>query len=590
MSNRKNILNIGAVIYAVLSFGYISYMFADFNMSNFGNFAIFTVLGLYCLIKDGIFKKTSLANDFLLWIAALLFSATVVTGYHFTNETAITLKVLVLFAFAIGGLTFVYKCLFVKIYTIFEGWAKKQSASNKPADINKKKVWLTAFVVIMCCWSIVWLAYYPGFINYDHEQIMQVINGEYTTHHPLIHTLMFGGIYVLGLKLGNATVGVILYAFIQMSIMASIMAYSFVYVVENINSKAFRVLVLAFYGLLPVNSILAMSTTKDVIFSGLVLLAVVLLEKYNKEDGSKIKGFLLMGTTVLMLLFRNNAFYALALMFVLAVCFVKLQKNGLKIVLAILVCLVVYKGCDKILVSALDAESGSIGEMLSVPTMQFGRVYLTAEELGDTDTMQLVERFYDMDKAIYRQRISDMMKKYIRNVDTTEGLVEYLKTSLELFKRYPLVSVQSVVYLTQGHWDINDISHAEIYGTKAGDRFGYLTTRVYENYGVTTESKIPVLEKLLEEAFTANKYQYVPVITLLFAPAFYLWFLVLYTIFMIRAKKWNNLFLSSFFWFYILTLLAGPCVLIRYIYPLIVSTPVLIITMLNTVSERNAEK
>lgn len=592
MSKKTRLLNVLLTIYGLTAFAYISFEFANFNMSNFGNFVLYTLFGFYCLVKNGISKKTDIANDILVWIMSAAFSATVVLGYHFTYETVITAKVLIMFVFSIGGLTSVYKAMFTQLYELLKKWAVNEVKGCWTYNRQEKtKLWIKAFAIIMICWTVVWLAYYPGFINYDHEQIQQVLNSEYTTHHPIIHTLLFGGLYKIGLETGNAVTGIIIYDFLQMSIMADIFAYSYVYIKNHISSKIFCAVVLAFFAVFPLNSILAISTTKDVIFSGLVLLSLILLLEYIEEKRKgKCFAAVLMLATVGMLLFRNNAFYAFVLMLFVAVCFVRLQRKSKNIIIFMLVAIVAYKGADAALVRAFNAKQGSIGEMLSVPTQQFGRVYYTAEELGDEGTMQLVENFYDMDKAIYRQHISDMMKKYIKNVDSSENLIEYFKTSLELFKRYPLVTVQSVVYLTQGHWDINDLSHAEIYGTDENDRFGYLSTRVYEGYGVETNSKIPVLEELMENGFTKNKYQYIPAISLLFAPAFYLWFLALYTIQMIKAKRWTNLFIGSFFWFYILTLLAGPCSIIRYTYPLIISVPVLITTMIKTISDEKTEK
>ena len=182
MSDKINLKKIPAAVYALCSFGYIAANYASFNMSNFGNFALLSAVGFYCLMSDKTPKKTETANNVLVWIMAFLFSAASVLGYHFTYETVITLKVLVMFVFCIGGFTIIFKYLFVWLYCLVENWAEKEKTQNTGfTGAQKRKAWLSAFVIIMLCWCVVWLAYYPGFINYDHEQIQQVLTGQYTT-------------------------------------------------------------------------------------------------------------------------------------------------------------------------------------------------------------------------------------------------------------------------------------------------------------------------------------------------------------------------------------------------------------------------
>ena len=72
-------------------------------------------------------------------------------------------------------------------------------------------------------------------------------------------------------------------------------------------------LLLAFYALFPTNSVLSLSTTKDVLFSALVLLYTMLLYYMicdKKMQVDKRDGAACVILSVLLLLFRNNAVYA----------------------------------------------------------------------------------------------------------------------------------------------------------------------------------------------------------------------------------------------------------------------------------------
>lgn len=546
-----------------------------------------------------LFGKVECANDALVWIMSVLFSIATVTGAHYTNGLGFSQmsKVnLVLYVLAIVAFTFVARVIFVLGYRFFEKWAMKEQQSEKPIVVCKWKTWLFAFVVIMAGWLVVWLAYYPGLWNYDPYQVYQVMEGQYSKYHPLLHTLFLGWCYVYGLYQNNPNLGVIIYAQLQMMMMAGMFAYTYVYVKERISSKVFRAITLLFFALFPVNSIMSLSTTKDTLFAGFVLMAMVLALQYfeGKENALKtskmgVAGILIF--VVLMMLYRNNAFYAFLVTLVITIGLLLLKQDVKKIIIFILICIIAYKGCDMGLTNYYQAADGPKGEMFSVTSQQFGRIYTLVE--GDEESKQMIEKFYRMPNAYYQPVLSDTMKGQLINVDTTEGMSEYLRTAWELFKRYPVVSIESFIYLTQGFWDVNDVSHADIYdfyGVTTEYRFGYIATTVFEGYGITRDSKLPALEAFLENAFTENTYQNIPLLPLIFAPASYVWFLLFGTVVILTKKNWNAVVVYSFLWGYMLTLFLGPCVLIRYVYLLVVSVPVQIYVLLKTISKKNLEE
>lgn len=546
-----------------------------------------------------LFGKVECANDVLVWIMSVLFSIATVTGAHYTNGLGFSQmsKVnLVLYVLAIIGFTFVARVIFVLAYRFFEKWAMKEQKAEKPVVVCKWKTWLFAFVVIMAGWLVVWLAYYPGLWNYDPYQVYQVMTGEYSRYHPILHTLFLGWCYVYGLYQNNPNLGVIIYAQLQMMMMAGMFAYTYVYVKERISNKVFRAITLLFFAFFPVNSIMSLSTTKDTLFAGFVLMAMVLALKYfeRKENSLKtskigVAGILIF--VVLMMLYRNNAFYAFLVTLVITIGLLFLKQDVKKLIIFIIICIIAYKGCDVGLTNHFQAADGPKGEMFSVTSQQFGRIYTLIE--GDEESKQMIEKFYRMPNAYYQPVLSDTMKGQLINVDTTEGMLEYLKTAWELFKRYPVVSIESLIYLTQGFWDVNDVSHADIYdfyGVTTEYRFGYISTTVFDGYGITRASKFPALEAFLENAFTENSYQNIPLLPLIFAPASYLWFLLFGTVVILTKKNWNAVVVYSFLWGYMLTLFLGPCVLIRYVYLLVVSVPVQIHVLLKTISKKNLEE
>ncbi|MBQ9564743.1 MAG: hypothetical protein IJU98_04065 [Synergistaceae bacterium] len=517
--------------------------------------------------------KPSIVSGRALWILSGLLSLTTITGYYFDNALPfedMTLFDFVMFAFCVGGITPLLKCAIATLYL----WVEKIAGKERLATIEQfsaSRTWLYAFLVIFICWIPVWLAYYPGLWNYDPWQVWQYINGNYNKQHPLIHTLLIGACYSIGIGESNANNGVILYDFIQMTIMAGIFAYAYVYIARHLSSRVFRMCVLLFFALFPVNSIMAISSTKDVIFSGLILLCLVLSAQWVEAPKSWHMPLLLI-SAVLTLLFRNNAVYAFCLLTLLTLFFIR-KRNGKRIFLFLLCCIVLFKLSDMGLTAALSAKKGPIREVMSIPSQQFGRIYNVVS--GDIAARKAIRTFY---KTVnYDPVRADSMNLAFRkrNLRATSAL-QLLKTSFALFIKYPLVSLDSFLYTTRGNWYINDVSNAYVYGSGLKYRQGYLLTDVKSKFKIERSSKIPLLESFLERAFSNNEYQNWPLLPIFFSPAFYFWILLFCSVGFWAAGRRDYLFLTGFLWFNFLTILAAACSIIRFSYPLVVCAPVLI--------------
>ena len=146
------------------------------------------------------------------------------------------------------------------------------------------QVWTFYGSVIFLCWLPVFLAYYPSVFAYDAEgQLYQVIAGDYSTHHPLLHTLFMGAFFRLGGAAGSYSLGMAVHSVVQMFLMAASFGWA----------------------------VLSVSTTKDVLFSALVLLYTVMLCRMvcGRGTGNREASACVILSTLL-LLFRNNAVYA----------------------------------------------------------------------------------------------------------------------------------------------------------------------------------------------------------------------------------------------------------------------------------------
>lgn len=581
----------GTFAVAGYAVSYLMYRFGGMCTVDASVFYILILSGIYYILKSGLYMEGEGGGECgkLLLIPAVLFATTVVTGIYLdamlpfeTMQWGDFLNYLIL----ILGLTPLSGCMFAFIYRMMKKWAvNEKNVIREPQ--RGIAVFLISFAVIFCCWLLVWLAYYPGLWSYDPWQVNQVLNHDYNKHHPLIHTILLGVCYSVGARNQDCNSGVVLYDMIQMCIMSGIFAYVCVYLYRHHSGRIFRIITLLFYALFPVNSILAISPTKDVIFSGLAVLCLVLMLQLKEMGSGRKKWFcltLLFGVVNLMLLFRNNAVYALVLftgcvfLFMLYVWYDQRRCPGRYMYMCLFAvgCLISFRAADDVLTRRLDAKEGPVREKYSVSSQQFGRIYERLDASGqDEETRELITSYYDMEEGEYNPYLSDPMKRCL-GIDRDGSEHDYVRNSIKLLFKYPLESLDAFLYLTEGAWYINDTSHAAIYGTGLESRLGYLLTDYKDGYGIVHESKLPVLENILERAFSANEYQKFPVMALLFSPALYFWILVVCTVGFLKMRNGYNFVMTGFLWCYFLTILAGPCILIRYMYPFLVCSPVLI--------------
>ena len=454
------------------------------------------------------------------------------------------------------------------------------------APINRFWHWLLIMTGILLCWTPVWLAYYPGIWNYDAGQVWQVVNGKYEAEHPIIHTLIMGSCFNIGYLKGNSNLGVVIYDWVQMIILASILSYSILFIRRKSQNNVLCFLTFIFYSLFPINSVLAISSTKDILFSALVLLYTMLSVQYSdcvrNEENKKHRTRLTIGlliTTTVMLLFRNNASYAFAGFLCIALIFTLRRKISWKTFVLILACMLLYIGCNTGLLLGLHAKKSSITEALSVPAQQFGRIYYSGK--ADEATKELIGEYCDPKTMSYDPHLSDSMKsrQSLYRINTWKDVAPLIGTSLQLFIRYPAISIDSFLYLTEGWWYLGDTSCANIYGYVPGSHLGYFETGVMDGFGIIQDSKLPGLETLFEHAFIENSYQQWPLLSLLFAPALYIWLFV----FLFISLKGDDKFLFIFHCFFLATVLLGPCCLVRYVYPFVLMIPVMLVLV---VSER----
>lgn len=463
-------------------------------------------------------------------------------------------------------------------YLRLKGWIVQNKVHVNDGYNNSggRKYFLGCAIVILTLWIPVFCAYYPGIFSYDVAgQISQATEG-YNTHHPLLHTLYILFFYTLvGHKLlHNYTVGIAMASVTQMTVFSMMISYVHLYLYRCGFHRTTRYVLVGMSALLPYFSLLAISMTKDVLFAGFVAVFVTCLcywEKVPDYFNKKFRIVLYISSVMGVILFRNNGIYGIAVVTGICGVLAFYRKSNYRQFVFTFAGLVMGVLINSGLKAGLQAQSGSLNEILSLPYQQISCVYHNKyDELAKEEVSEIENWIPTVEH--YNPYCADGVKGVARGKN---HLREFIKFYIKLGIKFPASYIRGGIQNNLGYLYLWDVSHSKIYGNDLEGRQGYLLTDTKQGFGVDHRSQFPALENIYEILYTTNKYQNILILDLLCSPAFYFWGIVLFCFYAVdlgwRIIKLPLLFIAV----YMMTLFAGPCVLIRYALPYIICLPVL---------------
>ena len=162
----------------------------------------------------------------------------------------------------------------------------------------------------------------------------------------------------------------------------------------------------------------------------------------------------------------------------------------------------------------------------------------------------------------YRPHISDPVKN---TATGDKNLAEFLQLYLSSALKYPSCYMKALLNLDAGYLCLGYTMD------------GYLNTYVTPGFGVYRNSLFPMLEKICEQLYTGDSqqsnYQSVIGLNFLCKPSLYFWLIVAAIFSLVKNSFKKTLPVTLFIGVFMLTLLAGPCVMVRYALPYIVCIP-----------------
>lgn len=436
--------------------------------------------------------------------------------------------------------------------------------------------------VISVCYFPVFLAVYPGFFVYDaQDEYLQVVTRNFTTHHPLLHVLLLGGIIQLIYKLsGSVNLGIACYTVLQMAVMSIIFAWC----VEKLKlrgmGKTGRVLLTLYFGLCPVLVMFSLCSAKDGLFTGALLIVVVLLQELCREpevffeNKGKLAAFA--AAALGMCLLRHNGFYAFL---VFIPVFTVYQKRNWKRILGCFAGIMAgYLLCNAALTGLLHADDSENQEMLTVPICQLARVYVNEKDTLPAEEKEILYRYLTEEAlARYTPKVSDGVKINFNNEAFDADKMSFFKLWAKWGVQHPFTYLNAWFMTSYGFWYPDTV--IDVYRGNTVFTFTYEDSS-YFGYEVeepgTRQSRIPWLDEVYRKMSLEIAQQKIPVLSMLFSPGFLFWvmmFLLGFFCYQKELKRAVPFVLPLLCW---LTVILGPSYLVRYVVFLWVMVPLLL--------------
>lgn len=557
--------------------------------SNFANSILY--LALFYLLAKGwkiVFHTAGKRVSAAAAISGFIYAALLVLGAQLDYSSSIQWNYAT--AVKIILLAPVLQMLICLLFLYFERHKERILELNISA--GKQKVFV--YCVILAVWGITFLALFPGVYGYDAPyQIVQAFGEmEVTTYQPVLHTFIMGKCVQIGhILFESYEIGLGIYSFLQMAFLAYAAMNVCTYVYSRTRNYLWLLGTVLFFVLFPLHGVLAVSSTKDIIFTGIFALIFIKVLKLteNPEGFCDSKKDIIAYCILVFFLFwfRSNGIYILIFMIpFLIILLRKYRKIWTKMLAFTVLPMAAFLISQNAVMTVFDIAPGpGLREMLSIPCQQMARAY---NYNYDTFTEEEKEALFEIipEETLkihtYRQLISDSIKGDL----DTEKLVEdpgrylslYIKLGLENPKSYiegAMLSCLATWYPDKYYQDDRqyhpyieiDMIDAKSYNPD------YLELERY--------SAIPMYEKALTDLFQEAQWMRIPVISSLFTMGTYVWVLFLCFVYILVRKAYKYLLPISLLIGLIITIILGPVSLIRYGYPLIFVIP-LVLTLFRT--------
>ena len=330
---------------------------------------------------------------------------------------------------------------------------------------DERKHPMAVFLAVFGATAVIDLAYlffarYPGILTTDsYSTVAQILNGSYNNTMPFWHTILVQLFVKVGLTLfGNMNGAVALFHCFQILLLAAAFGYALMTMYQIGVPRFWLAAVFGVYVLLPYNIVYSITLWKDIPFGASALLLATAFYRLLKDVGNSRKGnmvALVLGALGVSLL-RTNGWVAMLVATLLLALF--LRRNHRKVLIALLIILVVTWVMLNPLLAALNVSETNMVEVFAVPMQQIARVVANDRPLTQEQT-QLLAQIFDLEKMaqLYDPLTVDPVKFETFRYDQVDYIRqhagEYLKLYFTLGGKYPMDYLKAWIDETKGYWN-----------------------------------------------------------------------------------------------------------------------------------------
>lgn len=472
---------------------------------------------------------------------------------------------------AFWGLYFLF-CFLISVIFVGIDAVKRNvniiSTADKKIRPKSKFVFFLSFGFYWIIYFIYLLDVYPGSLCVDSvSQLRQSIGiAPYDNANPLMNTWTIGLFVRFALAVfHDINIGIALYCVFQYTLFSAVYSYGLKLLYEFGYDRLLLAIVFFMWAVIPHSIIYAVQMWKDSFFSVQLLLLYLLTWSTVVKSRSIINYFLIFIFSIVACMSRLTAWPIILIFSILILVWGRFctdidRKFRLKSVWGCIFC-----GCvlGLFLVKTIDVfDSKKTTWPYSLPEQQFSAVLSTNQPVDEND-LKLLELGADVKniKKNFNPYSVDDTASFVYRDFVLNNIGDFSNLYFKWWIKYPSVFLQEFVDMTKVYYN-------PLYAV------WYWDTRIFENDLGVYRNRLLVshFDRILASASES----------LLFKPfhraGFYFWLIILLIGYNIIKKEYINLVfylpLLAYFFVYMLT---SPVALFRYIYPVVIISPLLVV-------------
>lgn len=482
-----------------------------------------------------------------------------------------------------GNSLLIFVVSFAFVFLSYELYRRLKN--TKALEVAERKLPGVKIVPVILLYVISFLvsllSCFPGVFSYDcYEEYMMMVSGNITSHHPVLHVVLLGGLCRLSEALTqNANWGILVYVILQAAVFMAVFIRAIMVLQKLGFSKLSQYIVIFFWLLSPVVSLYMTCTSKDGLFTAFMLgflVEIYYICKRRKDYFTNIINlfWFIWGTTGSMIFRKNGVYIVVLVLFAMLLWEKDLRKLLVKALIPVLLLNILYVGP---FYKVLNVTPGSSVEMFSVPLQQLARVYKYNRDRMSSDQIAFLEDLIGVEALNnYRIGCADAVKNGVDITKFSEKKVEFCRIWFDLFWKNPGVYVNAFLMNTVDYWyPLTTYSGYEnLYGMDD-------SISNYYDYRVAPPGEEKVILTGMHDFYnylSTDKEVTGKVFASLFLNSG--WYILAWLMFVIVAcyrREKEMKFVHRIMFWSLLTVLAGPIALTRYVLIFYYAFPLLLI-------------